>query len=401
MRHIVAYSFCVLLLNAAWGNAVAVDSEEAFASGFQDTESDAPGSLSNIPMFPTVGPKPFSNPKECDIVADSAICLNGGAKVIVPDAQPKDLALHLSFDDCKCLDTSGLRNHARNVIPPGPAMGGFGASAMFNGFDWVEVPHSTDFYSREFSVTFWMYLMKDASSGPRSGKGLRWCPLVQKGVDDNQKKTYDRSPAIFFDRRERALKAFVTTTENQDFPQGEFALSNARIPYQRWTHIAVVRLDKKIRLYVNGILDVSNITMGFTSPNSMPLYIGNTPWHKDDCNIPSLIDEFRFYKRPLTRDEIQAEAAPALGGIEPSFVRLGCVNCLLEEAAKQCAQGYHLCQSLELHTGGYQVARAMGWLDWSTHVWSHGALASAQLQGASNSTTKPVMGLGLCCSDAR
>jgi hypothetical protein len=139
-------------------------------------------------------------------------------------------------------------------------------------------------------------------------------------------------------------------------------LSSARIPFHRWTHIGLVRSDKKLKLYINGILDAVNATEGWSAPNDMPLFVGNTPWHKDDCNVPSYIDELRYYKRELRDHEIEAEASPALGGIEPNFIQLGCINCPIEQAAKSCIEGYHICTSIELHTGGYQVARAMGWV---------------------------------------
>ena len=34
-----------------------------------------------------------------------------------------------------------------------------------------------------------------------------------------------------------------------------------------------------------------------------------------------------MYNRELKSYEIQAEAEPALGGIEPNFLHLGCINC--------------------------------------------------------------------------
>ena len=113
-----------------------------------------------------------------------------------------------------------------------------------------------------------------------------------------------------------------------------------------------------MKLYINGILDSIAPTEGFTMTNTHPLYLGGTPWHAEDCSVPMFMDHFRFYNRELKEAEIEAEASPALGGIEPSFVQLGCVNCPLEEAIEECIEGYHLCTSIELHTGGYQIARA-------------------------------------------
>lgn len=133
--------------------------------------------------------------------------------------------------------------------------------------------------------------------------------------------------------------------------------SNARMPHGRWAHIAIVRAESKIKLYFNGILDSIAPTDGFTLTNKHPLYLGGTPWHNEDCNVPMLMDEVRIYNRPLHEAEIEAEASPALGNIEPSYIQLGCVNCLLEKASKSCIEGYHICTSIELHSGGYQIAR--------------------------------------------
>jgi len=107
-----------------------------------------------------------------------------------------------------------------------------------------------------------------------------------------------------------------------------------------------------------------------------------------------LIDELRYYNIPLSENFIQAEASPVLGSIEPSFIELGCINCSLKEAAVACVEGYHICTSVELHTGGYQVARNMGWLSWNTHIWSHSALKNEK-------EFDKLKGLALCCSDLK
>jgi hypothetical protein len=142
---------------------------------------------------------------------------------------------------------------------------------------------------------------------------------------------------------------------------------------QRWIHIALIKQGYKIKVYFNGILDNELATTQNIENNEDSLYVGNVPWLKDQCDFPYLIDELRYYNTALNEDFIQAEASPSLGGVEPNFIQMGCNDCTLDLAAKSCVDGYHLCTSIELHTGGYQVARAMGWLKWDTHIWSHGA----------------------------
>ncbi len=97
-------------------------------------------------------------------------------------------------------------------------------------------------------------------------------------------------------------------------------------------------------------------------PNNMPYFIGNTPWHKEDCNVASMIDDIRIYDKVIDIDFIQAESQLALSGVEPSFITFGCADCDVHTASASCQSNYHLCTSIELYTGGYQVARILGWV---------------------------------------
>ena len=83
------------------------------------------------------------------------------------------------------------------------------------------------------------------------------------------------------------------------------------------------------------------------------MYIGAVPWLKELCSVPLYMDEVRFYNKIVYESEIEAEAAPALGGIATNFIQLACINCSLPEAAESCHEGYHLCTAVELHTGGF------------------------------------------------
>jgi hypothetical protein len=57
----------------------------------------------------------------------------------------------------------------------------------------------------------------------------------------------------------------------------------------------------------------------------------------------------------LREYEIEAEAGASLGGIEPSFIVVGCMKCTISAAAAACNDKgeYHICTNNELHTGGY------------------------------------------------
>lgn len=320
----------------------------------------------------------------CEMTLSGGICLFGGETVLMPDAKQDGLTGHWTFDDNSGLDSSGSQNHAASAVTAGSSYGGKGHSAAFTGDSYIEIPHSESLSSTLFSMTFWVFMQEDSAT-----EGLRWCPLIQKGTDDEASVSYERAPAVYFDRQDRQLKAYVSTDEDVKYPQGEYAISSARIPYNRWTHVGVVRTQSRIRLYVNGIIDSVNSTDGWTTSNSSPLYLGNTPSLLDDCPVSFLLDEVRFFNRELYEEEVEAESAGALGAIEAYYIRLGCINCILDEAEDACedTETHHLCTSIELHSGGYQVARAMGWTDWNSHIWTHG----------STSDSSSETGIAICC----
>ena len=318
----------------------------------------------------------------CDITLEGGMCIFGSETVLMPAAVPDSLVGHWTFDDNSGLDSSGEGNHASVVPPASPGRMGKGYSGSYSS-SYSEIPHSSSFSSKTFTLTFWLFMHKDPAD-----TGHRWCPIIQKGTDDESNLIYDRSPAVYYDREDKFLKVYVSTDEIVNFPQGEFVVSNARIPYYRWSHIAVVRTQSRIRLYVNGIIDAVNATEGWTEPNEDPWYLGGTPWTTGDCPISMYIDEVRFFDgRELLEEEVEAEAFGALGSIEAYFIRLGCINCNYETAQGACPNTHHLCTSIELHSAGYAVARAMGWTDWNGHLWS----------SASDNTETDDSGLGICC----
>jgi hypothetical protein len=156
--------------------------------------------------------------------------------------------------------------------------------------------------------------------------------------------------------------------------------------------VAAVAEGHSIRLYINGLLDSENTTVGTVTLNSGPVYVGSDPW-RPSGGTPSYIDEFKLFTRALTTDEIQAEAAPALGGVEPNFVELGCMGCSIDNAFATCRRGYHLCNTRDMYAGGYMVARAMGWATSTSKVWV------SEDSTAASGGAPVTSGLGLCCVD--
>jgi hypothetical protein len=282
--------------------------------------------------------------KECMEVPFS-MCVGGG-KPIVPPAQPKSLVGHWSFDDMVGHDSSGFSNGMKPYPQVGPASGGIGYSAYFNGTNYGYINHIGEFESNDITVTFWLFLLQDYTGTFRY--------ILQKG--DSRQFT----PTLALWDKNNKLHLKVTTedgiTESLD--------STAVMKMHRWTHISIVIQGKLLQMYVNGIMDSQLIAGSSISFNRMPLFIGRGQAHS---GTPCFIDELRIHRAALHEHAIQAFADGALGPVGPTFARLGCHNCTQEAAGQACSVfnmhgGYELCTERDMLGGALSVARAQGWL---------------------------------------
>mmetsp|Transcript_47970 Transcript_47970/g.104363 ORF Transcript_47970/g.104363 Transcript_47970/m.104363 type:complete len:366 (-) Transcript_47970:29-1126(-) len=336
----------------------------------------------------------FSDAAMCDVESTGAFCFAGQGKLL-PGAKQRGLIGHWSFDAESAVDSSGHGNHGIiDLLEHGPSPAGKGHSALFRS-NFVMVPHSERLDFRgDYTFSFWVFIPEEVSdpSDDRAG----WCPILRKGIFETSVQEISNAPVLLYRYQTGQLRAAISTTAsvNQSSPEGETLDSNARVVPDRWMHVALVRRGAHLLLYVNGILDATIPLKGEALPNNYPLYIGGDPFTADRCSRSLYIDDLRAYSRAVAPHDLQAEAAPALGGADPALVRLGCIGCSIREAANSCPKTRHLCTSLELHTGGYQVARALGWLAGGMHVWSEHAVSAKATLGM------PTSGLGLCCDGA-
>jgi len=332
----------------------------------------------------------------CDVTSAGLICFSGQRPALAPTGVPRGLVGHWTFDERSAIDSSGNGNHGATEILHGPSPAGGGHSAMFQQ-SYVVVPSSPQFQHADMSYSFWVYLLEDTAG--LADDAPRHCPLLRKGAYVPKAEEFANAPAILFDHRTGRLRASMTTTAS-DRDGGEPLDSSARLVPGRWAHIALVShgARRALLLYVNGILDATTTTRGAFLQNNFPLYVGGDPFTADRCKHTVYIDDLRVYDRTVAPHELQAEAAPALAGVDPSFVHLGCLSCSLPDAVQACPQGRHICSSLELHTGGYQVARSLGWLSAGAHVWTLAAVVKARNPSVVDvRASPPQFGLGLCC----
>jgi hypothetical protein len=339
----------------------------------------------------------------CDSSLSDPICFAERRGALLPTAVPSGLVGHWDFNADSPLDLSGNGHHGVTELLHGPAPAGNGHSAVFSR-TFMMVPHKEQLRTRDFTYSFWIYLLDDGTVPSGIGRSAAWCPLVRKGIHDPKTQQFASAPSLLFNHRTGRLRAEVTTTI-MNTEDGEQFDSNARLLPNRWVHIALVLHSSRstLMLYVNGILDNAMTTQGTTVTNEYPLYIGGDPFTVNECAFTVYVDELRLFAHAVPPHLLQAEAAPALGGVDPSYVRLACLKCTLEEAAQRCPRNRHICTAMELHTGGYQVARSLGWLEPGAHVWTHAAVvkgASVEMGMQASSGNADSMGLGLCCDGA-
>ena len=72
-----------------------------------------------------------------------------------------------------------------------------------------------------------------------------------------------------------------------------------------WYHVAVVRTDSKLLLYVNSELHAQKNITSDDLTNSRDLYIGADPDHSSE-NFEGIIDDLRMYNIDLNSSEIDA-----------------------------------------------------------------------------------------------
>jgi len=84
-------------------------------------------------------------------------------------------------------------------------------------------------------------------------------------------------------------------------------MSDSIIPLNQWTHLAAVYDGSAAKIYINGVLDISQSASGNIFNYDGKLYFGFNPDRIGEYNFPfkGKLDEVRIYNRALTQAEIQ------------------------------------------------------------------------------------------------
>jgi hypothetical protein len=84
---------------------------------------------------------------------------------------------------------------------------------------------------------------------------------------------------------------------------GTLLQSKSELAVNEWSHIAAIKDEGEMEIYINGELDAEGQTGEVTVNNEQSLFIGNRPQFAE--GIEGIVDEIRIWRRALSEDEIR------------------------------------------------------------------------------------------------
>ncbi|KRX06614.1 hypothetical protein PPERSA_13093 [Pseudocohnilembus persalinus] len=110
--------------------------------------------------------------------------------------------------------------------------------------------------------------------------------------------------------------------------------------------------------------------------------------------------ELQIRNEVLSDSHITAVGEFYLNGISPKLYYLEGLNLQHNQIACEKYKNYHICNNLELLSGGYQLAQIMGWIDaFQNKIWSYEGIYEIRSQNQNENQNQNLSGLALCCLD--
>ncbi|MBI4975956.1 MAG: DUF4832 domain-containing protein [Spirochaetes bacterium] len=189
---------------------------------------------------------------------------------------------------------------------------GAGSALMFDGIDDnAFIPRSSTLdavgqTNGDFAWAMFIKLRAGAAGSVRT--------VLKKSVNYNE-RTVQLSMNDIDDRLRVRMSTLANT--NVGFT------SRAALPLNTWTHLACVKSNNVLSLYLNGALDSKMILASATFSNTGCIWLGDDPWAAPTAMA---LDDLRLYSRPLASNEVYAIAsAGGAGTTTPLAPYLGAV----------------------------------------------------------------------------
>jgi len=220
-----------------------------------------------------------------------------GALLVVTTVMSFGLKAEYRFEECnggattKNFVGTGLDGNLSGDAKVSIDSGKVKNSISFLGNGIMSVEHSPDLdLVNNLTITFWVNPTKQQRQA-----------LISKGGGSGDNRKYGSDAEYSLTLWEDGKFKYKHNGTADTF-------SNAVIPLNKWTHIALTRdNDKKtIKIYINGVLDTTNTyTTAPSSSNSENLIIGSGEFYSDTMqNLKGQMDEIKIYNIALSQDEI-------------------------------------------------------------------------------------------------
>ncbi len=256
------------------------------------------------------------------------------------------LLSYYSFDDGTATDQAGNSNGVLSDIPPTLGCGVLGNALFFDGEEnFVDLLGSVsdgDYFQDRGRFTVSFFFQADSPFGTHD--------ILSKRTNCNPENAF----AIRYTPASRTIS--IEITEN--------ASRSAQIVHQVseshcWIHIAIAKSENAQRLYINGeFVENAGIMANIDLTSAANLKIADSPClGTTDRRFSGLLDELRFYLRPLREEEIRnLYLASDQIRTSDTTVYLGDDLILVGEAS--CATMYNWLPAGDLATPSELVTRA-------------------------------------------
>ena len=204
------------------------------------------------------------------------------------DSADVKLLIHGNVGSGQSFTDSSLSNHtitAGNDVTHSTTQSKFSGGSIYfdSDADYLSMPDSSDwdFGNGDFTIDFWLGYPTDTGA---------WAEVFSQGWVSGSD-----SWMIGIDwGTTNKLKFIYTTDGSTDIPT---AYTTSTISTSAWTHIAVVRSTTTIKIYVNGIEEVSlGVATNTIYNSSKPLYIGQREISVGSYDYVGYMDEIRITK---------------------------------------------------------------------------------------------------------
>ncbi len=168
--------------------------------------------------------------------------------------------------------------------------------------DWTRRALRLGRSDRDFSLSLWIW--------PENSGAGAWRAVVHKGNEPSEQPAeWNRTPGIWLHPTENLVRFQISTAADHN-AGGDSA---ARLPVRAWTHLVYVKSGRRLRLYVNGLLDQEvALPSGVILANDDPLYLGANPYQQ---GFLGALSEFRIYGVALGEDEVRRLAEDRRAGL--------------------------------------------------------------------------------------